>query len=138
MANESSAGGLAVQELEARKTQLLRSVLELSQQEALLVDLGGLEGLLEEKERLIGSLRRVDDLLASHGEAGSAAERAREQEEQGRLLAGILENERAVEQRMDRERRQLRTELRELERETRLRQYLERPGARRRKIDLKQ
>jgi transcription antitermination factor NusG len=131
--------GLSIGELEARKTGLLRSVLELSQQEALLVDLDGLEGLLEEKERLIGSLQRIDEQLAARGGSGEAVlEREREQEEQERLLAGILENERAVEERMESERRRLGVELRELERETRLRKYLEQPRGPRRKVDLKQ
>ena len=139
MASKRPAEGLSVAELEMRKTGLLRSVLELSQQEALLVDLDGLEGLLEEKERLIGSLQRVDEQLAESGGTGDAGlGRSREQEEQGRLLAGILENERAVEQRMENERRRLGVELKELERETRLRRYLERPTGRRRKVDLKQ
>ena len=122
--------------LEARKTGLLRSMLAVSQQEVLLVDLDGLAALLEEKERLIGAMRRLDEALAGRTETGPGI--AAEREEQGRLLAIVLEHERQVEQRMDGERQRLKSELRELERETRLRRYLERPSSRRMKVDLKQ
>lgn len=109
-------------------------MLALSQQEVLLVALDGLAGLLEEKERLIEEIRLVDEELSVLGDAPLEAER----EEQGRLLTIILENERAVEQRIDGAREQLKGELRALERETRLRRYLERPVTRRVKVDLKQ
>ncbi len=118
----------------ATKTALLRRVLELSQQEALLVDLDGLAALLDEKERLIDGLQRLDEELLKHPDPVAEAE----QEEQARLLASILENERLVEARMDQERQRLRNELQELEKETRLKGYLERPAARRKKVDLKQ
>jgi len=135
LASDSAAGGRSAQPPQARKTDLLRRMLALSQQEVLLVAMDGLAGLLEEKERLIEAIRLVDEELSARGEAEPEAA---EREEQGRLLAIILENERAVEKRMDGERDQLKGELRALERETRLRRYLERPVARRVKVDLKQ
>jgi hypothetical protein len=123
---------------EARKTLLLRRVLELSQQAVLLVDWEGLAPLLDEKERVIADLRRVDEeLAAATADAGADPAGAAERDEQARLLAIVLENEATVEVRMDSERERLRVELRELERETRLRGYLERPAARRMKVDLK-
>jgi hypothetical protein len=117
-----------------RKTGLLRQVLELTQQEVLLVDLDGLASLLEEKERLIDALRQIDEqLVGVQAEEIDSAER----QEQARLLAIVLENEAVVAERVDTERRQLRGELRELEQSTRIRKYLERPAARRAKVDLK-
>lgn len=136
MASDASTPARGAQAPEVRKTELLRRVLTLSQQEVLLVDMEGLAGLLEEKERLIAALQLIDEELAARADAGPGADA--EQEEQARLLAIILENERAVEGRMDGERQRLKGELRELERETRLRRYLERPNARRMKVDLKQ
>lgn len=119
----------------SRKTELLRRICRVTQQEVLLVDLDGLAGLLAEKEGLIESLRRVDQELA--GPLADHPAAAAEREEQSRLLGIALENEAAVEARMAEQRERLRGELRELERETRLRKYLERPGARRVKVDLK-
>jgi len=119
----------------SRKTELLRRICQVTQQEVLLVDLEGLGGLLAEKEELIESLRRLDQEQA--GPAGKDPAAAAEREEQSRLLGIALENEAAVEARMAEQRERLRSELRELERETRLRKYLERPGARRVKVDLK-
>ncbi len=142
MASDRSTPARGAPAPEARKTELLRRVLTLSQQEVLLVDMEGLAGLLEEKERLIAVLQRIDEELAARADAAPSAEAEpsadAEQEEQARLLAIILENERAVEGRMNSERQRLKGELRELERETRLRRYLERPNARRIKVDLKQ
>jgi hypothetical protein len=129
LASESeSKGG------ESRKTEILRRILALTHQEVLLVDLDGLAGLLGEKERLIESLRRVDEELAGAAADDSAA--VAEREEQARLLGIVLENEAAVEARIASERERLRGELRALERETRMRKYLERPSARRIKVDL--
>lgn len=129
MASESeSKGG------ESRKTEILRRILALTHQEVLLVDLDGLAGLLGEKERLIESLRRVDEELA--GAAADDPAAVAEREEQARLLGIVLENEAAVEARIASERERLRGELRALERETRMRKYLERPSARRIKVDL--
>ena len=122
------------QRLEVRKTALLRRMLELTHQEVLLVDLDGLSGLLEEKERLIEALRAID--LELESAAPDTADDA-ERQEQARLLAIVLENENAIAERVGNERERLRGELRELERETRLRKYLERPGARRARVDLK-
>jgi hypothetical protein len=118
----------------ARKTGLLRQVLDLTQQEVLLLDLDGLESLLEEKERLIDALRQVDEQLS-----GMQVEKidSAEREEQARLLAIVLENEALVAERVDSERRQLRGELRELEQSTRIRKYLEKPAIRRAKVDLR-
>lgn len=121
---------------ERRKTELLRRILELTHQEVLLVDLDGLAGLLAEKEGLIESLRRIDEALAGAATADDPASTA-EREEQARLLGIVLENEAAVENRIASERERLRSELKELERETRLRKYLERPSTRRVKVDLK-
>jgi hypothetical protein len=121
---------------ERRKTELLRRILELTHQEVLLVDLDGLAGLLAEKEGLIESLRRIDEALAGAATADDPASTA-EREEQARLLGIVLENEAAVENRISSERERLRSELKELERETRLRKYLERPSTRRVKVDLK-
>ena len=123
------------QSAEARKTALLRRMLELTHQEVLLVDLDGLTGLLEEKERLIEALRAVDLELEA---AAPDQTEENERKEQARLLEILLENETAIAERVGNEPERLRSELRELERETRLRKYLERPAARRARVDLKQ
>ena len=136
MASEPALPARGAPAPEARKTELLRRVLKLSQRAVLLVDMEGLAPLLEEKERLIAALQRLDEELAAREDAAPGADA--EREEQARLLAIILEHERTVEHRMDNERLRLKSELRRLESETRLRRYLERPNARKIKVDLKQ
>ncbi len=117
----------------APRPELLRELLALTQRALLLVDLDGLEPLLERKEALIAALRALDEGAAEDKPpAGGAGQDG----EQARLLQAILENERALEARMDEERKRVRQELRDLERQSRLRRYLQR-GARRPKVDLK-
>ena len=79
-------------------------------------------------------MRAIDEELAN---AQRDLREEPEREEQARLLEIVLENEAKIAARVDSERKRLRSELQELERETRLRKYLERPMARRAKVDLK-
>lgn len=109
-----------------RKVELARAMLHLTAQELLLVDMEGLGELLTQKDALIAQIEAIDEALSQLSVAQDALLPV--QEEYGAVVRDILENERTFEERVDKERSRLRAEMRNLERETRLRRYLE--GAR--------
>jgi hypothetical protein len=107
-----------------QKLGALREVLVLSQQSLLLVDLEGLTPLLEQKNVLIRQVRLIDQTLALHEDV--PAQTAPLRKELAEVVQSVLENERTLEARIEREQSQLRQELRDFDQETRLKQYLER------------
>ncbi len=118
-----------------QKAALLRDVLELTRQSLLLVDLEGLTPLLARKDGLIREVQLIDETLALHDTLPPEAEPLRE--ELVEVVQSILENERTLELRMEQEHARLRAELRDLDQETRLRQYLERAKTKGGTVDLK-
>jgi hypothetical protein len=117
------------------KLALMKDVFAATQQELLLIDLEGLEPLLERKDRLIAKIGAIDEqLLGAGGEGLEDAPQFREIEE---TVEAILENERALEARMREEHARLHEELKELDRQSRLKQYLERQKQTGSAIDLK-
>jgi hypothetical protein len=120
-----------------RKLGLLRDVLETTRRELLLVELDNLAPLLERKDALIGELTAVDQALAALGGSGLRPQQdSPYATELTRLVEAILENQRTMELRIDEERQRLRQEMRELDRQSRVRGYLERQGTRPGKVDL--
>jgi hypothetical protein len=110
----------------------------LTQRELLLVNLDELGELLAEKDRLIAEVQRLDRGLASSGqdplaEARSTTTRA----EFARVIEAILANERTMEERVGEEQSRLRGELHALERQSRVRQYLEGNRPQGRTVDIK-
>ena len=121
-----------------RKLALLRDVLARSQEQLLLVSMDELSPLLERKEALIEEMSQVDrELVALGPEAISAAEAGSRRSELTRLVDAILENERTMEGRMQEERSRLRGELQALERQSRVKQYLESARPQGRTVDIK-
>lgn len=121
-----------------RKLALLRDVLARSQEQLLLVSMDELAPLLERKEALIEEMGQVDrELVALGPEAISAAEAESPRSELTRLVDAILENERTMEGRMQEERSRLRGELQALERQSRVKQYLESARPQGRTVDIK-
>ena len=121
-----------------RKLALLRDVLTRSQEQLLLVSMDELSPLLERKEALIEEMGQVDrELVALGPEAISAAEAESRRSELTRLVDAILENERTMEGRMQEERSRLRGELQALERQSRVKQYLESARPQGRTVDIK-
>ena len=121
-----------------RKLALLRDVLARSQEQLLLVSMDELAPLLERKEALIEEMSQVDrELVALGPEAISAAEAVSRRSELTRLVDAILENERTMEGRMQEERSRLRGELQALERQSRVKQYLESARPQGRTVDIK-
>ncbi|MCH8881949.1 MAG: hypothetical protein IIA41_00465 [SAR324 cluster bacterium] len=121
-----------------RKLALLRDVLARSQEQLLLVSMDELSPLLERKEALIEEMSQVDrELVALGPEAISAAEAESRRSELTRLVDAILENERTMEGRMQEERSRLRGELQALERQSRVKQYLESARPQGRTVDIK-
>jgi hypothetical protein len=125
----------AVLSLLEQKLSLLRAVLTISQQSLLLVDLEGLTPLLERKDGLIREIQLIDEALALHARMPPQLEALRE--EQAELVQAVLENERTLEVRIEQEHSRLRQELRDLDQETRLKQYLERARHKGGTVDLK-
>ena len=121
-----------------RKLALLRDVLARSQEQLLLVSMDELSPLLERKEALIEEMGQVDrELVALGPEAIPAAETETWRSELTRLVDAILENERTMEGRMQEERSRLRGELQALERQSRVKQYLESARPQGRTVDIK-
>ncbi len=121
-----------------RKLALLRDVLARTQEQLLLVSMDELSPLLERKEALIEEMGQVDrELVALGPEAISAAEAESRRSELTRLVDAILENERTMEGRMQEERSRLRGELQALERQSRVKQYLESARPQGRTVDIK-
>jgi hypothetical protein len=121
-----------------RKLDLLKQMLSVTQQQLLLVSLDELSPLLDRKERLIGEIKRIDEALEGFGSgpaaAGSEGVRGNEF---ARVLDAILANERTMEARIQEEQARLRGELQALERQSRVKQYLEGARPRARAVDIK-
>ncbi len=117
------------------KLALMKDVFAATQQELLLIDLDGLEPLLERKDRLIAKIGAIDEQLLGAG--GEGLEDAPQIREIAETVEAILENERALEARMREEHARLHEELKELDRQSRLKQYLERQKQTGSAIDLK-
>lgn len=117
------------------KLALMRKVFETTQQELLLVEMDGLTPLLEHKDRLIEKISAIDVQLGEAGRQGLID--APQLREITQVVEAILENQNALEARMSEEHSRLRQELRNLDRESRLKEYLERQKKTASKIDLK-
>lgn len=117
------------------KLSVMREVFATTQEELLLVDLEGLTPLLERKERLFGKIIAIDQQL--EGAGGQALQDAPQLVELADLVEAIMENQRALEARMNEERSRLRKELRDFDRQTRLKQYLERQKQTESRVNLK-
>lgn len=117
------------------KLALMRKVFETTQQELLLVEMDGLTPLLEHKDRLIEKISAIDVQLGEAGRQGIVD--APQLREITQVVEAILENQNALEARMSEEHSRLRQELRNLDRESRLKEYLERQKKTASKIDLK-
>ena len=118
-----------------QKIAIMQEFLEITQQELLLVDLDGLGTLLERKDHLIREIVLIDEALGFHTSEPPETEIL--QEELTGLVGAILENERTLERRMEKEYSQLRQELREFDQETQLKLYLERAQQKGGKVNLK-
>ena len=117
------------------KLALMNQMFETTQQELLLVDMDGLTPLLERKDRLIEKIRAIDGQLSEAGRQGLVdAPQVREIAE---VVEAILENQTALEARMSEEYSRLRKELRNLDRESRLKEYLEQQKQTESRINLK-
>ena len=117
------------------KLNLLRDVLSLTQQALLLVDLEGLTPLLERKDGSIREMQLIDETLALHARLPAQAQLLNE--EMAEVVQAVLENERTLEERIEREHARLRRELRDFDQETRLKQYLERARTKGGTVNLK-
>lgn len=109
--------------LAQEKLAVLREVLGVTQQALLLVDLDALDPLLQRKNSLIREIQLIDEALEQHP-PDSLDEALRE--EMASVVEAVLENENTLETRLLHEQIVLRRELREIDRETRLKHYLER------------
>lgn len=132
MANDHRARkGPGQEALLARKLELMKEVFEATQQELLLVDLELLSPILERKEALIAEIGRIDGELAQTERQGGRQSSL--EQDLAEIVSAILENEKTLETRIQEEQSRLREELRDVGRQTRLRQYLDRlssPGGR--------
>ncbi|MDH4248757.1 MAG: hypothetical protein OEW39_13180 [Deltaproteobacteria bacterium] len=104
-----------------RKLDIMRKIHALTEQELLLVNLEQLSPLLERKDEWIAEIQALDVELAKLNTGNTAALEA----EIVNVVGSILENERTLEARIEKEHNQLRQELRALDKESRLRRYLE-------------
>jgi hypothetical protein len=121
-----------------RKLELLKQMLSVTQQQLLLVNLEELAPLLERKEKLIEDIKRLDQTLLgldSDPLAGRTAGVSRN--EFARVIDAILVNERTLEERIQEEQSRLRGELQALERQSRVKQYLEGARPQVRTVDMK-
>ena len=127
----------ATSELLDAKFERLRALLELSREALLLVDLSRFDALLAKKEAVIEDIRALDERLEATGEAGiSPGEAGTRAEELDRLVEAILANESTMEERILAEKAHVRGELQALERQTRVKRYLESSRPKSRKVDL--
>lgn len=117
-----------------KKLALFQAILEATRQELLLVELEGLTPILQRKEALIGEITRIDVELEG---AANLAQDDPLAGEMGEVVRAILENESTLEARIGDERSRLRKEMRELERQTKFKEYLERQKTVESRIDLK-
>lgn len=124
--------------LSGRKLELLKQMLSVTQQQLLLVNLDELAPLLERKESLIEEIKRIDEAMQGLGRNPLAERSARsKRNEFARVIDAILTNERTMEARMQEEQARLRGELQALERQSRVKQYLEGARPQGRKVDIK-
>ncbi len=112
----------SVTELLRQKVMIMNDFLSISQQELLMVDLESLSPLLERKDGLINEIRLIDEALGLHDSDPPDSEPLRV--ELAELVEAVLENERALEERLLEEQSQLRQEIRNLDQESQLKQYL--------------
>ncbi|MEE8435652.1 MAG: flagellar protein FliT [bacterium] len=112
----------SVTELLRQKVMIMHEFLSITQQELLMVDLENLSPLLERKDGLINELRLIDEALGLHDGDPPDSEPLRV--ELAELVEAVLENERALEGRLLEEQSRLREEIRGLDQESRLKQYL--------------
>ena len=112
----------SVTELLRQKVMIMNEFLSITQQELLLVDLESLSPLLERKDGLINEIRLIDEALGLHDGHPPDSEPLRA--ELAELVEGVLENERALEGRLLEEQSRLRQEIRGLDQESQLKQYL--------------
>jgi hypothetical protein len=121
-----------------RKLALLKRMLSLTQRQLLLVNMDDLGEVLDQKDRLIGEVQRIDTALAGSGRDPLAElEPSGTRAEFARVIDAILSNERTMEERVQDEQSRLRGELQALERQSRVKQYLEGNRPQGRTVDLK-
>ncbi len=140
MANENQPPTRADENaLLEKKLGLFKAIFEATQRELLLVDLAGLTPILEHKEALIDEIAGIDEELARSARvpAGRVPAAGPQAEEMGEVVRAIMENERTLEARIAEEHGRLRKEMRELERQTRLKEYLDRKKRTGNRINLK-
>ena len=109
-------------ELLRQKVMIMNEFLSITQQELLLVDLESLSPLLEHKDGLISEIRLIDEALGLHDGDPPESEPLRIELEE--LVEAVLENERALEGRLLEEQSKLRGDIRSLDQESQLKQYL--------------
>lgn len=112
----------SVTELLRQKVMIMNEFLSITQQELLLVDLEKLSPLLERKDGLINEIRLIDEALGLHD--GDPPDSDPLRVELDGLVEAVLENERALEGRLLEEQSRLRKEIRGLDQESQLKQYL--------------
>lgn len=112
----------SVTELLRQKVMIMNEFLTITQQELLMVDLESLSPLLERKDGLINELRLIDEALGLHD--GDPPESEPLRVELAELVEAVLENERVLEGRLLEEQSRLREEIRGLDQESQLKQYL--------------
>ncbi len=125
-----------VTELMRQKLIIMNEFFDITQQQLLLVDLEALEPLLERKNTLIREMQLIDEALALHQH--HPPESAAMQAEIENMVEAILENERTLEERLLAEQSRLRQEMRDLDQETQLKQYLQKARAKGGTVNLKQ
>ena len=111
-----------VTELLRQKVMIMNEFLSITQQELLMVDLESLTPLLERKDGLINEIRLIDEALGLHD--GQPPESEPVRVELAELVEAVLENEGALEARLLEEQSRLRQEIRGLDQESQLKQYL--------------
>ena len=112
----------SVTELLRQKVMIMNEFLSITQQELLMVDLESLSPLLERKDGLINEIRLIDEALGLHD--GHPPESEPLRVELAELVEAVLETERALEGRLLEEQSRLREEIRGLDQESQLKQYL--------------
>jgi hypothetical protein len=121
-----------------RKLELLKQMLSVTHQQLLLVNFDELGPLLARKESLIEDIKRLDGQLDALGTDPLADQSAQARRgEFARVVDAILTNERTMEGRIEEEQARLRGELQALERQSRVKQYLEGTRPQGRKLDIK-
>lgn len=112
----------SVTELLRQKVIIMNEFLSITQQELLMVDLEKLSPLLERKDGLISEIRLIDEAIGLHDGDPRDSEPLRV--ELAGLVEDVLENERALEGRLLGEQSRLWQEIRGLDQESQLKQYL--------------